>query len=78
MITITRETVERLTAPIASWSSFRARGVVRAYRMDGSFRVLMKKGSPRVCRDGFLCLDKEGSPFPMNVDEFLSLYEVES
>ena len=53
---------------------YRKKVSTRAVRMDGPFQVATSEG-PLMCRDGWLCWDARGYPYPVSADEFEMIYE---
>lgn len=53
---------------------WRKRKLVAAVRIVGPFSVVTRDGVLS-CLDGYLAVDSAGWPFPINLDEFESLYE---
>jgi len=44
-----------------------------AVKIDGPFRVLTSEG-PLDCKDGYLCKDARGYPYPVATEEFNLIY----
>jgi hypothetical protein len=53
---------------------WRKRKLTAAVRIVGPFSVMTRDGE-LTCEDGYLAVDSSGWPFPINRDEFESLYE---
>lgn len=49
-----------------------------AVRIEGPFRVEVPGGSIVTCSDGYLALDSDGRPYPIEADEFAKTYEEEA
>jgi len=47
--------------------------LVRAVRVEGRFAVQTRNGV-EVCEDGWIVLDRDGYPYPVNKDEFDKFY----
>ena len=45
----------------------------QAAKIDGPFTVETSEG-PLTCKDGYLCLDARGYPYPVATDEFTLIY----
>ena len=45
----------------------------QAIKIDGPFIVETSEG-PLACKDGYLCLDARGYPYPVASDEFALIY----
>ncbi len=45
----------------------------QAAKIDGPFTVETSEG-PLTCKDGYLCLDARGYPYPVATDEFALIY----
>lgn len=68
---ITRDGVKVIKEHGPLW---RKRKLVAAVRIVGPFSVETRDGT-LTCLDGYLAVDSAGWPFPINLDEFESLYE---
>ena len=64
----------RDNAPEDGWLIFRKRVTTRAIRIDGPFEVETSEGT-LTCKDGWLCMDARGYPYPVANDEFELIYE---
>jgi len=53
--------------------SYRKKVSTLAVRVDGPFRVHTSEG-PLECKDGYLCKDARGYPYPVAKDEFDLIY----
>lgn len=60
--------------PEADFKSYRKHAVTKATRIDGPFTVDTSEG-PLTCKDGYLCIDARGYPYPVAADEFVLIYE---
>lgn len=49
----------------------------QAAKIDGPFTVETSEGT-LTCKDGYLCLDARGYPYPVATDEFNLIYEESS
>lgn len=59
-----------------AWAEFRKTTTTRAIRIDGTFRVLtIHGGEPQECSDGWLALDSEGHPYPIDEAVFSATFE---
>lgn len=58
------------------WKLYRKHAVTRARRMDGPFEVQTSEGL-LTCKDGYLCVDARGYPYPVAKDEFDLIYTLE-
>lgn len=59
-----------------AWAEFRKLGVTKALRIEGTFRVLtIHGGEPQVCHDGWLAIDNQGHPYPINREVFERSFE---
>lgn len=58
----------------AQFSSFRKKVDTQATRIDGPFAVETSEGLLG-CRDGWLCIDARGYPYPVANDEFELIYD---
>lgn len=56
------------------FKEYRKKVTTKAYRVRGEFEVDTSEG-PLVCRDGYLCIDARGYPYPVAADEFALIYE---
>jgi len=56
------------------WQSYQKKVKTRALRIDGPFTVETSEGTLN-CKDGFLCIDARGYPYPVAKDEFELIYE---
>jgi len=68
---ITRDGVKIILEHAPLW---RKRKLTAAVRIIGPFSVETQQGI-LTCPDGYLAVDSAGWPFPINRDEFESLYE---
>ncbi len=55
------------------FSVYRKKVDTRAARIVGEFRVETSEG-PLTCKDGYLCMDARGYPYPVAKDEFDLIY----
>jgi hypothetical protein len=62
---------DNFTAPVGV---FRKKVNTTAMRIKGPFRVHTSEG-PLTCKDGWLCFDARGYPYPVADDEFQLIYE---
>lgn len=59
-----------------AWAEFRKATTTRALRIDGPFRVMtIHGGEPQECSDGWLALDSEGHPYPIDDVVFSATFE---
>jgi hypothetical protein len=56
-----------------TWAEFRKKVNTRAARIRGPFVVETSEGELR-CKDGWLCIDARGYPYPVAADEFQLIY----
>ena len=73
MRTFTKESVVALAVPLATCR--RVVCEVRAARVVGPFAVETREGA-LACEDGWLAVDLDGWPYPIDADVFARLYEV--
>ena len=64
-----------LIAPLL-WRTYRKKILTKAVRVEGEFVVQTAEG-PITCRDGYLCVDVRGFPYPVDREEFDLIYEAE-
>lgn len=57
-----------------SFSLYQKKVKTQAAKIDGPFTVETREG-PLTCKDGYLCLDTRGYPYPVAADEFALIYE---
>lgn len=60
--------------PIEKFSAHKKKVTTMAYRVNGPFEVLTSEGLLH-CKDGWLCIDARGYPYPVAADEFALIYE---
>ena len=58
----------------AAWRLYQKKVQTKALRIDGPFTVETSEGTLN-CKDGFLCIDARGYPYPVAKDEFELIYE---
>lgn len=56
------------------WKTYQKKVKTNATRIAGPFTVETSEGS-LTCKDGFLCMDARGYPYPVARDEFVLIYE---
>lgn len=59
----------------ASWGTYRKKVLARAKKIEGPFTTETREGMLS-CADGYLCVDTEGYPYPIDAAEFDRLYEL--
>lgn len=60
----------------AAWAEFRKTTTTKALRVEGPFRVItIHGGEPQECEDGWLALDSEGHPYPIDSKVFDATFE---
>lgn len=57
-----------------SWPEWRKVKTTRARRIDGPFEVETREGKLS-CQDGWLAVDSGGFPYPIDNEEFETIYE---
>lgn len=55
------------------FNTFRKKVDTQAARIKGEFKVETSEG-PLTCKDGYLCMDARGYPYPVAKDEFDLIY----
>lgn len=49
------------------WREYQKKQPTKALRIDGTFRVVtIHGGEPQVCHDGYLAIDSQGHPYPID------------
>lgn len=56
------------------FASYRKRTLTQATRVDGPFTVQTREGT-LTCPDGWLAIDAHGWPYPIDAQEFATIYE---
>lgn len=56
------------------WPRYQKKVATSAMRVDGPFQVDTSEGT-LTCKDGYLCIDARGYPYPVAKDEFDLIYE---
>ncbi len=69
MITFNKDNVP----PEADFKSYRKHAVTKATRINGPFTVDTSEGT-LTCKDGYLCIDARGYPYPVATNEFDLIY----
>ncbi len=67
--------VNNLPANIDKFKRYTSTVVTRAYRVNGPFTVITKKGAVE-CQDGYVVLDAKRVPHAMDKGRFESLYKL--
>lgn len=57
-----------------SFGLYQKKVKTQAVKIDGPFKVETSEG-PLTCKDGYLCIDARGYPYPVATDEFKLIYE---
>lgn len=60
--------------PDGEYDTFRKVRPTAAVRMRGRFECLTSEGNVAACDDGWLAVDSEGHPYPVNAHEFEATY----
>ena len=68
--------ISKDTMPELEFRTFRKVALTKAARMDGPFEVETSEGLLS-CKDGYLCIDARGYPYPVAADEFQLIYRPE-
>ncbi len=58
----------------AGWASYQKKVHTQAIKIDGAFEVETSEGN-LTCKDGYLCIDARGYPYPVATDEFKLIYD---
>jgi hypothetical protein len=61
--------------PSGDFRQFRKTRVTSALRIEGTFHCVTSEGNIASCADGWLAIDSQGYPYPVNSPEFESTYE---
>lgn len=56
------------------WGTFRKKRLTSAMKINGPFEVETLEGTLS-CPEGYLALDSKNNPYPIDKDEFESIYE---
>lgn len=70
MKTITRTNLTDLI----DWKLYQKKVKTKAIRLIGPFEVQTSEGL-LTCKDGYLCMDARGYPYPVATEEFNLIYE---
>jgi hypothetical protein len=57
------------------WPVFKKKTLTRALRIDGPFEVKTIHEGIVICEDGWLAVDNQGYPYPIDATEFNTIYE---
>jgi hypothetical protein len=60
--------------PPLPYREFEKTRLTHAVRMEGTFHCLTSEGNVASCTDGWLAIDSEGYPYPVNAQEFDRTY----
>lgn len=61
--------------PAGNYVRYRKMYAPVAMRMIGTFHCLTSEGNVASCADGWLVIDSQGYPYPVNAAEFEATYE---
>jgi len=70
------KTFKKGNLPETGWASYRKKRLTKAQRIAGAFKVETKEGC-LVCKDGYLAIDSRDFPYPVDKEEFETIYEKE-
>lgn len=62
-----------LPSPVDTWPQYRKVVSTHALRVEGEFSVQTSEGTLH-CKDGYLCIDARGYPYPVAKEEFDLIY----
>ncbi len=65
---------DNLPSDPSTWDLWRKKVLTKATRINGPFVVRTSEG-PLECKDGWLCVDARGYPYPVADNEFRLIYE---
>ena len=57
-----------------SWPQWRKVALTRARRIEGPFQTVTREGT-LTCEDGYLAVDPDGYPYPIERSVFEDIYE---
>jgi len=57
-----------------NWSYYHKKHLTQAHRIVGPFEVETTEGK-LTCQDGYLAIDSRGFPYPIDKEEFETIYE---
>lgn len=57
-----------------NWPCYRKKHLTQAIRIDVPFEVETTEGK-LICQDGYLAIDSREFPYPIDKDEFETIYE---
>ena len=58
------------------WPCYRKKRLTQAIRISEPFEVETTEGT-LICQDGYLAIDSRGFPYPIDKEEFETIYEKE-
>ena len=67
-------TFKKECLPEKGWVKYRKKHLTKAQRIIESFEVETTEGI-LICRDGYLAIDSRGFPYPIDKEEFETIYE---
>jgi len=56
------------------WPYYRKKYLTQAIRIEGPFEVETTEGT-LICQDGYLAVDSRGFPYPIDKEEFETIYK---